>query len=100
MFVLFTNVIRLFWAALFSLWKSLHQILSLCVFVSVFTKGLLLTSTTPTIPILMAEIAVLSVLDIRLPASRRISMQNRFVSDGWIRFELYYADVSLPKRHH
>ena len=49
------------------------------IFVNVFTKGLLLTSTTPTLPILMAEIAVLLVLDIRLPASRRISMQNQFL---------------------
>ena len=57
-------------------------------------------STTPTLPILMAEIAMLLVLDIRLPASGQISMQTRFVFDGWIRFEQYYADVSLPKRHH
>ena len=38
-------------------------------------------STTPTLPILMAEIAVLLVLDIRLPASGQISMQTRFVFD-------------------
>ena len=38
------------------------------------------------------------VLDIRLTASSRISMQNRFMHDRWIRFEKYYADVSLSKR--
>ena len=48
---------------------------------------------TPMLPILMAKIAVLLVLDIRLPVSSRISMQNRVVSDGWIRFEQCYADV-------
>ena len=35
---------------------------------------------------LMAEIPVLLVLDIRLPASSRISMRNQFVYDGWIKF--------------
>ena len=54
--------------------------------VNVFTKGLFLTSTTPTLLNLMAEFAVSLVLNIRLPASSRISMRNRFVYDGWIRF--------------
>ena len=39
----------------------------------VFTKGLFLTSTTPTLPILMKEMAVVLVLDIQLTASSRIS---------------------------
>ena len=34
----------------------------------------------------MAAFAVLLVLDIRLPASGRISMRNRFVYDEWINF--------------
>ena len=41
----------------------------------------------------MAEIAVLLVLEIRFPASSRISMRNQFVYDGWIRFYQYSADV-------
>ena len=34
--------------------------------------------------LLMAEIAVLMVFDIRLHASSQIAMQNRFVYDGWV----------------
>ena len=65
MIVLVTNVKRPFSAALFSLWESLHQILFFCCefLVNVSTKGLLLMSTTPTLSIVMAEIAVLLVLD-------------------------------------
>ena len=48
------------------------------------TKGLFLTSTTQTLPILMAEIAVLMDFYIRLQASSRISMRNRFLNDVWI----------------
>ena len=41
--------------------------------VIVLTKELFLTSTTPTLPILMEEMAVVLVLDIQLTASSRIS---------------------------
>ena len=34
--------------------------------------------------LLMAEIALLMVFDIRLNASSRISMRNRFVCDGYV----------------
>ena len=34
--------------------------------------------------LLMEEIAVLMAFDIRLQASSRISMRNRFVYDGWV----------------
>ena len=65
--------------------------------VNIYTKGLLLTSTTPRQQILMAEIIVLLDLDIRLPASSRIVVGNRFVYDGWITFWQYYADVFFSK---
>ena len=39
------------------------------------------------------------VHDIRLRASSRIAMRNRFVYDGWIILQQYYTDVSLAKRH-
>ena len=47
--------------------------------VDVFMKGLFLMPTTSMLPILKAEIAVLLVLDIRLPDSSQILMQNTFV---------------------
>ena len=58
--------------------------------VKFFTKGLLLTSTNPTLPILMAKFAELLVLDIRLPSSSRISMRKRFVYDGWYEKKQYH----------
>ena len=36
--------------------------------------------------LLMEEITVLTVFDIRLQASSRISMRNRFLYDGWVYF--------------
>ena len=47
-----------------------------------FRKGYFLRRRLKRYRLLMAEIAVLMVFDIRLHASSRISMRNRFVYDG------------------
>ena len=70
----------------FHYWSPSINCCCCCEFlINVFRIGLFLTSMTPTLPILMAKIAVLLVLDIRLPASSRIAMRTRFVYVGWIR---------------
>ena len=49
-----------------------------------FRKGYFLCRRLKRHRLLMAEIAVLMVFDIRLQTSRRIAMRNRFVFDGWV----------------
>ena len=49
-----------------------------------FRKGYFLRRRLKRYLLLMAEIAVLMVFDIRLHASSRISLRNRFMYDGWV----------------
>ena len=59
-------------------------------------KNYFFTSETLTLPILMAKIVVLLVLDTWLPASSRILMRNRFMPEITIlRFHRVMKNISL-----
>ena len=76
---------KLLGASLFSLGETLRQNLVVVIFLPTsLRKGYFLRRRLKRYQLLIAEIAVWMVFDIRLHASSRISMRNRFVYDRWV----------------
>ena len=80
--LLVTNDIRSFGASMFSLVVPQSNCVVVSFLLTSLRKDYFLRRRLQRYRFLMAEIAVLLVLDIRLPAFGRISMRNRFVING------------------